>query len=255
MSKSMYYRFEQGKSDISARKFYEVCKKLKIFFYDSDCISIVEVKNNKFSYLYKLFSNEKINEIEELSIFYRKLYKKTHENIYRQLFLLSDLLSKKIKNNNFTYELSELKQYLYFTDNFSISDIILYQNIIYFLSEDEIFYISKKLFSIINKNPINSRLESVKLLTIIIYISFIKKQYNYIDNYIDFLSDEIQFLEDEDSMMYQNILKIYILSREYINNRDDKIYVHIKNYIQIFSDLQLNKSFKFWSNFISKISI
>lgn len=209
LSRSMFYKFEHGVSDISLSHFLAISDRLNIAF--SELEGWVDYHDGYKENLSILMNLHYIGDIVALSDHSKKLEDSFREKgliYYKHLSVLSKLIISYVNSEPFNeHDVNLIKDYLFNSEIWMYYELSLFTNSLFIFDLDIIDVLFKKVYSSL-KNIVSGNSDIFMLVANILSLCFQKNDLNRIRFYIKILNS----LSNKNDLMFSQFLKKFYTS-------------------------------------------
>lgn len=204
MSRSMYYKFENGSSDVTLQHFLSIADRLNVSFNELE--SLTEYHDGYTENLHHLMTlhyNGRIDEMESFAKTLGSLSERTGYLFYQHLHHLANLLLAYSTGRSFSnYDIKVIKDYLFNSENWYYYEISLFTNALFIFDLDVIDVLYKRSASALTSG-FKSDHDPFVLVANILSLQFQRNDINGISKYIKI----IQKLPDSKDIIFSRFLK------------------------------------------------
>lgn len=209
LSRSMFYKFENGMSDISLNHFLAVTDRLNVAFNELEgLVDYHDGYKENLGILMTMHYKGEIDSLREYSKKLTKLYEEKRLIFYKHLCILADLLICYVTNEPFNEEeIQEVKGYLFKADLWMYYELSLFTNSLFIFDLDVIDILFKKVSNSLNTMVANNT-DIFMLVANILSLCFQENDLNRIRKYIKILNN----LSVKNDIMFSHFLKKFYTS-------------------------------------------
>ncbi len=248
-----YWRFEQGKSSISADTFYQIIQNLNVsmeefsLYHNNFAPDKLSQWGKQMIKAFQVLDHEQLEMIEKLTL---DEFNKTQQIKYQHLYYLSMIYLCSIKKEPFDPTwISQLKDYLMNCEQWGYYEVSLFNNSLFCLGDlDTILTLYKRMYKsyLRSKSIHKTPNEEIMLATNIIAMCLMQKSYSKAQE----INNLIQSQEIEERSMFARTLLLWCdgLINKIVYKKDEGL-EQINMTINIMETLRMDSSakmFKRW---------
>lgn len=224
LSRSMYYKFENGKCDISQHLYRELCRRLNVTL---DEIENLYDQADNYTYMFhlltKYFKQRESTKLEQIQLFFFEKYQEEKNIRYDHYALICQVLLTYMRENRLDrLAAQKIKDYLNSIDTWMEYEYQLFKTCLYAYEVEELWQMNAYISSVMRRLHHDHLDEYIVLFLTIFSICFSRREYQYLQYYIHFLSQQSFEQPIQASMLARTLKKFYTALYHYSRGQKDK---------------------------------